>query len=198
MECGLQNGYWMSPSLVLYYATGDRRRFPCAAVRLAGTEISHCVPRMQPTGISMKTSNYLPAPLDPIFAGRRGGNNARGYRVKLTGCCRLFATAVVAASGPLWLFNHGHLRRTCRQRTAVPIMPTYTLRPRTCTESHPMQTPDQSADRAELHFWKSNCASNRTSRFAETTVRQNRFLPVPTPPGRDYRSPPAAGTRPIK
>jgi hypothetical protein len=54
-----------------------------------------------------KTANYLPAPPDPILANRSGGNNARGYMVKLAGWCRLFATTPVVAGEPLWRLNHG-------------------------------------------------------------------------------------------
>src|ERR1700733_1820460 len=70
MDCGMQNGCWVSPSLVFYLATGNRRRIPYTTVRLAGTEISHCVHRTQPTGISTKTSNQLPGPTDPILSGK--------------------------------------------------------------------------------------------------------------------------------
>jgi hypothetical protein len=52
-----------------------------------------------------KKFKHTLAPADPIFAGKRGGNNARGCAVKLSGCRRLFATSCVAHNQRLWLFS---------------------------------------------------------------------------------------------
>ena len=129
----LADGCSASPSLIIYFATGDRRRVPCPLVRLRRLgDFALCSSDADRQPFN-QTGFELLAPLAPIFAAACGGNNARGYPVKLLGWRRLSTTTGVAAEGPLWFFVHNQPRRTFRRCQLVPILPRRPLQPRTCT-----------------------------------------------------------------